>query len=234
MSDSDSKTAVEKGIVYCLTNPVMPDLVKIGLVKSVDVDSLKRRMRDLYSTGVPVPFELHYAVSVDDARLAERLLHDAFANSRENSHREFFRIDAERVVAAMRLTRGEEIAIGDSSDDEPDAEISQADIEALKTARRRENKRLSAFSFSDVNISPGETLTFVRDASITAEVLDDRGIKFEGKETTLSGAAGTILKRRGLYSGVAGPLYWEYDGETLHKIRLRKEAEKAEALESED
>ncbi len=36
-------------IVYVLTNPAMPGLVKIGMIDNHDV---QRRMRDLYSTGV--------------------------------------------------------------------------------------------------------------------------------------------------------------------------------------
>ena len=233
-TDNDSQTTMQKGIVYCLTNPVMPDLVKIGRVETDTVEALKTRMSVLYSTSVPVPFELHYAVVVDDVKQMEGLLHEAFANSRENYRREFFRIDAERVVAAMRLTRGEEISIDDSSESTPDAEISQADIDAQKHARQQENKRLSAFTFTDVNIAPGEVLTFTRDATITAEVLNSARILFEGKESTLSGAANTILERMGKRTGVAGPLFWEYNGETLHRIRLRKEAEKAEESESEE
>lgn len=221
------------GIVYCLTNPEMPGLVKIGRVEDDAVDALKRRMQALYSSGVPVPFELHYAVAVDDVKQTEGLLHDAFDHSRENPRREFFRIDPERVVAAMKLTRGRPVTVDYSLDDGSDAEISQADIDAQQRARQREDKRLSAFSFSDAGIKPGETLTFSRDASITAEVLDDRKIKFEGKTVSLSGAARIILERDGRYGRVAGPLFWKYNGETLHEIRVRKEAEKEE-LESDD
>ena len=43
-----------KGIVYVLTNSVMPGLVKIGMTTRLDIDT---RMKELYSTGVPVPFE---------------------------------------------------------------------------------------------------------------------------------------------------------------------------------
>lgn len=45
---------MEYGMVYLLTNPVMPDLVKIGMTTQEDID---KRMKELYTTGVPVPFE---------------------------------------------------------------------------------------------------------------------------------------------------------------------------------
>lgn len=221
------------GIVYCLTNPEMPGLVKIGRVEEDTTDALKRRMQVLYSSGVPVPFELHYAVAVDDVKQTENLLHDAFSHSRENPRREFFRIDPERVVAAMKLTRGRPVAVDNLPDRGDDAEISQADLAAQQKARQRENRKLSAFSFSSVGIRPGETLVFIRDDSVTAKVLDDKKVEFEGKAASLSGAAGTILEREGLYSSVAGPLYWKYNGETLREIHERKEAEKEE-LESDD
>jgi len=43
---------MEYGIVYLLTNPVMPGLVKIGMTTQEDID---KRMKELYTTGVPVP-----------------------------------------------------------------------------------------------------------------------------------------------------------------------------------
>lgn len=233
--DDSNSDADGAGIVYCLTNPAMPGLVKIGLVRTATVDALRNRMSVLYRpSGVPLPFELHYAVVVDDTGRMEKLLHDTFADIRENPRKEFFRIDAERVVAAMQLTRGEEIAIPDSPDDSTDPAISQADIDARNRARMRENKRLSAFNFSDAKILPGEKLAFVRDESVTAEVLNNKKIKFEGEESTLSGAARIILERMGKYGAVAGPLFWKYNGETLHEIRVRKEAEKEEELEADD
>jgi hypothetical protein len=41
-------------IVYVLTNPAMPGLVKIGKTTQVEVEE---RMKQLYGTGVPVPFD---------------------------------------------------------------------------------------------------------------------------------------------------------------------------------
>jgi len=229
MDKENKGTAMSAGIVYCLTNPEMPGLVKIGLVEDDTSDALKKRLQNLYTSGVPVPFELYYAVIVDKVKQTEKLLHNAFAHSRENPRREFFRIDPERVVAAMKLTRGRPIAVDNPLDSSPDAEISQADLAAQQRARQRENRRQSAFNFSSAGIMPGEMLAFSRDDSITAEVLDDKKIQFEGKEVSLSGAARIILEREGRYGAVAGPLYWKYKGETLREIQERKEAEKEEA-----
>jgi len=229
MNKNDKGTAMNAGIIYCLTNPEMPGLVKIGRVEDSTADALKRRLQDLYTTGVPVPFELHYAVVVDEVKQTEKLLHNTFAHSRENPRREFFRINPEGVVAAMKLTQGQPIAIDEPLGSSPDAEISQVDLAAQQRARQRENKRQSTFSFPNAGIKPGETLVFSRDDSITAEVLDNKKIQFEGKEVSLSGAARIILEREGRYGAVAGPLYWKYKGETLREIHERNEAEREEA-----
>ncbi len=210
-----------RGIVYCLTNPAMPELVKIGLVKSVKADALKARISALYSTGVPLPFELYYAVAVDKPKEKEDLLHRAFNDFRENPKKEFFRVAPERVVAAMELTGGEAVSV----DDTPDAGIDQADIDARERSRKLQNRRLSNFKFSAVDIEKGKEITFVRDHTITAEVLDDKKIKFEGEEYSLSGAAKVILERSGLYGSVAGPNFWQYDDETLTERRKRMEAD---------
>lgn len=42
-------------IVYVLTNPAMPSLVKIGCTENEDANT---RIAALYSTGVPVPFTI--------------------------------------------------------------------------------------------------------------------------------------------------------------------------------
>ena len=49
---------MEYGIVYLLTNPVMPGLVKIGMTIWEDMD---KRMKELYTMDVPVPFECQFA-----------------------------------------------------------------------------------------------------------------------------------------------------------------------------
>ena len=78
---------MEYGIVYLLTNPVMPGLVKIGMTTQEDID---KRMKELYTTGVPVPFECKFACKVkkSDCLKIEKALHKAFDPQRINQNRE--------------------------------------------------------------------------------------------------------------------------------------------------
>ena len=68
----------EQGIVYVLTNPCMPGIVKIGMTERKNVEA---RMKELYTTGVPLPFECAFACKVNKNECAkiEKALHTAFA-----------------------------------------------------------------------------------------------------------------------------------------------------------
>ena len=74
----------------------MPGLVKIGMTTQEDID---KRMKELYTTGVPVPFECQFACKVKktDCAKIEKALHTAFAPQRINANREFFRIQVEQA-----------------------------------------------------------------------------------------------------------------------------------------
>ncbi len=78
--------------IYVLTNPAMPGLIKVGITAQTDVDA---RMRQLYTTGLPVPFECNYACKVENASEAEKSLHFAFGDFRVNPN-----YHAEEDVAA--------------------------------------------------------------------------------------------------------------------------------------
>ncbi len=86
-------------IIYILTNEAMPGYVKVGRTDN----GLEDRMRQLDNTSVPFPFECFYAARVEKARNAEQRLHDAFADHRVSSRREFFEIAPERVASALRM-----------------------------------------------------------------------------------------------------------------------------------
>ena len=86
--------------VYILTNPVMPNLVKIGCTDR----SIEDRLRELSSaSGVPVAFECFLAVEVANYEQVERALHQAFGDRRINAKREFFELSPDRPAAILRL-----------------------------------------------------------------------------------------------------------------------------------
>lgn len=200
-------------IVYILTNPTMPGLIKIGRTTN-----LEQRVKSLSSdTGVPLPFEVFYACSVRDANEVERALHNAFGDHRINPKREFFELDPERVYPVLKLVGVEDVTPSDSYIDDPEE---RAALEKEKTKKRPPFK----FSYADVPI--GAELRFIRDESITASVVDDKKIDFRGSTTSTSAAALTVLRELENihWTQVAGPMYWLYEGETLWDRRKRIEA----------
>jgi hypothetical protein len=89
---------VPLSVVYVLTNPAMPRLVKIGRTSQEDA---KDRITQLYATGVPFPFKLEFACKVANPDEVEEALHQAFAPQRVNPKREFFKIDAAQAIAIL-------------------------------------------------------------------------------------------------------------------------------------
>ena len=83
---------MNEGIVYVLTNPAMPKLVKIGKTGR----GVETRLNDLYTTGVPLPFECAYAARVEDMDKVEKAFHNAFGQYRVNPRREFLRLNPSR------------------------------------------------------------------------------------------------------------------------------------------
>ncbi len=65
----------DNGLVYVLTNPAMPGIVKIGLTTRLKIED---RLKELFTTNVPVPFKCEFACQVDDCSKVESALHKAF------------------------------------------------------------------------------------------------------------------------------------------------------------
>ena len=206
------------GIVYCLENSEMPDLVKIG--QTADIE---QRLRQLDNTSVPVPFTCVLALEVEDHQEVERLLHEAFSDHRMRKSREFFRVSSQRVVAAMSLTRARDVT--PKSDVVEDEESGRA----LDESRKRREK----FNFEMVDIAPGTVLHFRPSADADdglpewiARVHSRRKVIFDDAEISLTAAANEIRSRLGL-----PPLWgsaahsWYLDGESLSERRERMEQE---------
>ena len=195
-------------IIYILTNPAIPDLVKIGRT-----DNLEQRVRSLSShSGVPVPFEVYYACTVPNSVEAENKIQDAFGDHRINPKREFFRINPERVLPIFQLIEIENVT--------PEDDIVE-DQDEQQTLNKERSRRTN-FNFKLLDIPVGSILHFVRDKNITVKVVDDRRVEFEGEVTSLTQVSKSVLNTT---AAVAVRVYWEFENETLFERRLRLEEE---------
>lgn len=193
-------------IVYVLTNEAMPGLVKIGMTDDAIPDT---RVSQLYSTGVPLPFEVQYACRVDNALEVERALHSAFAPQRLNPRREFFRLDPAQPIAFLRLL------------DRPDAttelahEVEQDPVsqQALREARSRRPN----LNFREMGIPVGAVLIADSNPDITLTVTGDKKVRIgnQGEEQFLSAATREAL---GLDYSARPAAMWRYNGRLLSEL----------------
>ena len=196
------------GIVYLLTNPVMPGLVKIGMTTRDDLDV---RMRELYTTGVPVPFECEYACKVkpNDCAKIEKALHKAFAPDRINANREFFKIQVDQAKAILELFHHEDVTIDVTQ--EIDSELTAED----RAATHKVQSHRPPLNFYQMGMQKGDVLVWRDDPKITVSVYSERKVLYNGEEIALS-ALTRDLRNAKYY--VAPTPYWVYKDRLLSDI----------------
>ena len=91
----------EHGYVYILTNPSFrEDWVKIG-----KTTNMEERLRTLYNTSLPLPFEVFATMKTSKYNEAEKLVHhyiERFTNLRIEKKREFFNVKPEEALDIFR------------------------------------------------------------------------------------------------------------------------------------
>lgn len=91
----------EPGYVYILTNPSFrEDWVKIG-----KTTNMEERLRTLYNTSLPLPFEVFATMKTLKYNEAEKLVHhyiERFTNLRIEKKREFFNVKPEEALEIFR------------------------------------------------------------------------------------------------------------------------------------
>ena len=199
---------VDKGsdlsIVYLLTNPAMPGLVKIGHTMQAQA---RTRLDQLYSTGVPVPFELVFACRVPNSAEVERALHTAFAPQRVNPKREFFRIEPDQAIAILKLLHVEETT---AVIDRQPTTLDPQDIAAGEELRRRRPN----LDFVEMGIPIGSTLQ-AADGDVSVQVVEPKKVRLG--EEVMSLTAATRLVRALDYSVAPSP-HWIYNGRPLNDL----------------
>lgn len=200
---------MEYGIVYLLTNTAMPGLVKIGMTERDNIDS---RLRELYSTGVPVPFDCQYACKVkkSDCAKIERALHTAFAPQRINANREFFRIQVEQAKAILELFHNEDIT--NEVADEIANDLTPEDV----AAKEKVQIHRPPLNFLEMGMQVGDVLTWKDDPNICVTITSGRTIKYQDEEVSIS-ALSAQLKGYNVRHIAPGPC-WLYKGRLLSEI----------------
>ena len=200
---------MEYGIVYLLTNPVMPGLVKIGMTTREDMDA---RMRELYSTGVPVPFECQFACRVkkSDCVKIEKALHTAFEPQRINANREFFRINVGQAKAILELFHHTDVT--EEVTDEIQNDLTDDD----KAASAKAQPHRPALNFYEMGMQKGDKLIWKDDPSISVTVLSERRVSYNGEETSISALSAQLKGYKSRH--IAPGAHWLFNEKLLSDI----------------
>ena len=201
--DSNDTGVLNPGIVYVLSNPAMPDYVKVGKTSGNGSKDVLDRMSQLDTTGVPRAFKCEYAAVVAEYEKVEQVLLTGFGENRVRQGREFLEgIPPYRVIAFLK-----HLAVIDVTPDSgaPHDEIPEKPL------------RLPAFRFSMAGIQPGASLHWADDPSKTCEVIGDRQVSYQDQEYSLSRLT-AILKGWNVSNAQVGP-YWLFGGRTLEELR---------------
>lgn len=193
------------GIVYVLTNEAMPGLVKIGMTSDSDANT---RIGQLYTTGVPLPFDLKYACRVENHEEVEAALHAAFGPQRFNKKREFFQIQADQAIAILKLLHKADAT------DEIKKQPTGVDLESL-AAVAEVRRRRPHLDFGEMGIPVGAKLDSVTSSGTFVIISGPKKVKLGDEEMSLSAATQNVL---GLEYAVRPVPQWKYQGRLLSEI----------------
>ena len=197
-------------IVYVLTNPAMPDLIKIGKTTR---DDLGTRMKELYTTGVPLPFDCAIAVEVENkGDELEKALHDAFEPQRLNRSREFFQIESSQVEALLKIWPDARDVTPEIEHD-LDKDLSSEEKEDARKYKKR-NRRPN-LNFTVMGIPDGSELVSTNGAHEKAIVTGEKKVSFRGEEMSLTAATNMVFEFN--YSVNPCP-HWTFEGRNLSNI----------------
>ena len=204
-----AKEDKKNGIVYLLTNPCMPGLVKIGMTTR---DYIEARMKELYTTGVPVPFECYFACVVNqkDCVAIEKALHKAFAPQRVNDNREFFKIHPEQAKAILDLFHHKDIT--DEVTDEIQNDLTDDD----KAASNKVQKKRPPLNFDEMGMHKGDILVWKDDPSITVTIISDKKISYKGEEVSISALSAQLKGYK--VKHIQPTPHWLYKDKLLSEI----------------
>jgi hypothetical protein len=195
----------KSGIVYILSNPAMPGLVKIGLTTRENLDD---RMQELFTTSVPVPFECEFACVVDDCVSVEKALHIAFSPNRINPQREFFKIEPEQAMVILKLLQKQDITPSVNEEINKSSSLIDKEAGALLKKQRR-----PPLNFVEMGIPIGSKIQFNNEEEIIeATIISEKKVKYDEAEYSLTKLTRELLD---IDHDVQPTRYWTFEGKIL-------------------
>lgn len=195
-----------KGIVYVMTTAVS-GLIKVG---QTGTDNFQERMRSLEANGYynVAGLKRFFAIELEDYSEKEALLHDVF-NKHRVGESELFALDQELIRQLLLSFKGK-IIYPENIDQEKEFD---------EVAKVRKQSRL--FSFYKKGLKNGDIITFKDDERITAKVVGEREVEYDGQVWKLSPLTYKLNEERGSLNAsgaYAGADYFKFRGKRLREL----------------
>ena len=182
-------------------------LVKIG---KTEMPRFQERMRYLEANGYynVVGMKCFFAIELDDYGDKENLLKEVFSKHRVGSS-ELFALDTELIKQLLLSFDGKIVY--------PEKVNKEKEFDEVTRIRKQGEK----FSFYRKGLKDGDMIVFSADKNITAKVVGEREVEYEGQAWKLSPLTYEIFERKnqlnssGAYQGAA---YFEYKGTKLKDL----------------
>ena len=193
-----------KGIIY-ITTTAVSGLIKIG---QTSTGNFQERMRNLEANGYSnvAGLKRFFAIELEDYTEKEALLHDIF-NKHRVGESELFALDQELVRQLLLSFKGKIIY--------PENIDQEKEFDEVSNVRRQ--GRL--FSFYKKGLKNGDEIVFKDDEKITAKIVGEREVEYDGQIWKLTPLAYKLYEQRGkLNASGAGADYFKYKGKKLRDL----------------
>ena len=192
-----------KGIIYIMTSAVS-GLIKIG---RTGTNNFQERMRHLENNGYynVVGLRRFFAIELEDYEEKENLLHEIFGKHQVGDS-ELFALDEELVKQLLLSFEGRVIYPNDIDKEKEFDEVSES------------RKQSKLFSFYRKGLKNGDIITFIDDESVTATVVGEREVEFEGQKYKLAPLTRKLYEQMGKVNASGayqGAKYFTYKGKKL-------------------
>lgn len=197
---------------YIMTNPALPNMVKIGYAKDVE-----QRRKQLSTTALPYEYEV-YATYETSGNLEDKKLHKMIdklnPDLRVSKGREFFILSPQDAYELME-------AIAVISDSQ--GKLKKAKNAENKTSASAQKLRRPPINFKKCGIPVGAELVYTGDPSVVVTVADERKVLYKDELTSLSAIVGSIKKIK----SIQGTQWFTYKGKLLTDIAKEKQWDEA-------
>lgn len=182
-------------------------LVKIG---KTGTDNYQERMRNLEANGYynVAGLKRFFAMELEDYAEKESLLHDIF-NKHRVGESELFALDQELIRQLLLSFKGKIIY--------PENIDQEKEFDQVSEIRKQSN----LFSFYRKGLKNGDEIVFKDDKNITAKVVGEREVEYEGQIWKLSPLTYKLYEQRGELNNsgaYAGANYFQYKGKKLRDL----------------